>query len=257
MPRGISVTDQANLENRLYTPVLDNAALWFDCSNKSSFFIPSGVAELRDMSVYRRNFGQNNSANRPTFDEASQELRFDASNDVLTTSSSGATGISNTTFFFLAKIVLNESNDLVIGIGSTTNAARWVFRTGSNPTKMNFACVGNDVASALTYQPSSQKAFYNVKQEGTSVTFGNNLTESTSTLGSAPGNVGNAIAALGGRYDTTSYATNLALNEMVVFYSAVSDMVKNKVIGYILRKWAGWSSLLPANHLYKNNPPLR
>lgn len=71
MSRGVSVLDEAVLQNRLWTPsqlkASNSLALQLDASDMSSVSANPGVTAWRDKSGYNRNFTQSTALNQPTY----------------------------------------------------------------------------------------------------------------------------------------------------------------------------------------------
>jgi len=67
MPRGVSLLDEARLQQRLWTPALLRPALWMDAADQSTITTATGISEWRDKSGNGRHFTQSVAARQPGY----------------------------------------------------------------------------------------------------------------------------------------------------------------------------------------------
>jgi hypothetical protein len=247
--------------------MLVRPALWFDASDLQTITTVSGaVSQWKDKSGNQRDISQGTAGNRPTFTERGlnnySTILFNGTSHSLGTASAACAGVGNVSIFGAFRYVSASAEDLTIslGTGPAGSAIRAFYRTTGGTTQ-GFATWGNDIAaSGLSTDIGGSFHLFEAVQSGQQVSlYRDGVADSTlpRTLPSAPLNISTNAFTIGSIAGTVigTYYSNIAVAEVIVFYSAVTATVRQQIEGYIAWKW-GLTSFLPAAHIYKNSPPL-
>ena len=266
----------------LWTPSDTTTALWLDASDSLTLFdatsggsLPSAggaVARWEDKSGAAIHVTQSGSTARPSRQTAVQNgrdvVRFDGSNDILTFGSSALfrnvgyaaiyvvrkinvlpvtnppwiIGIETATSGFLRAVVdLNRGNTAKYGLGGRrldADSFQSVQSSASyTTTSFEIQC------GEFLYSSATARNVVNGTIDGSSTSF--QTSGSTSNTNSAQINVG------GNPYGGVYFGGDIG--EVIASYSAAD---RTKLEGYLAWKW-GIQSSLPANHPYKNGPPIK
>jgi hypothetical protein len=247
----------------IWTPANITTALWLDANDEPSVTQSSNlVSQWDDKSGNGRHISQSTVARRPAYQtntlNSKAVIKFSTAgtSDILTTSSSGASGVANISFVALFKYVSVTSDDAVIWFGSeTANAGRILIRpnAGSN---YRFDTYTQGATSNLAIDVGNFH-FVTAVQNGQSVSmWRDGVADSTlpRTISGSIANIGTNLFALGGAATANGAFSNCEIAEAVFFYSAVSTDTRQRVEGYLAHKW-GLTANLPSDHPYKTVGP--
>ena len=269
MPRGVTIPDQAEIERRLWSPIVLSPALWLDAADSSTITIATGVSEWRDKSGNNRHFTQSTPANQPAYNRNGinglGSISYDPTNDSLQrTPEAWAFQYPITAFIvFRATAFTNAYNSLFefyTSNGATTagwgdliksNGRSAVYSTNTAGTQPNYD--GTGVATYVTnqtyiftgiHQNNSLVGLQNGKTDGSnagSYTLRTNLGVSPLCIGSSP---------MFSRY------TNWQIGEVIITNNAELSTANRLMIeGYLAWKWGINNNLLTSSP-YINRPPL-
>jgi hypothetical protein len=268
MPRGVSPLDEARLQGRLWSPalILPQLAGWWDSADLSSLSFGTGVSQWRDKSGNGRHFAQATGANQP-----------------VPSSLSGLSGLyfGGADQYMEAPAFLPPAGDfdvflLVSGDGaaqpgvvtaildhghSSSGTQNFVFQTeqGTTPPHTLFyvaprGAIGFEYTSTIGAVVGAAPKVLHWKRQTASYLEGNGVVEATRTLtaltrASRPLGVGSiANNPTGENYR--------GLVAEILYLSANLDQPTiDKVHGYLAHKY-GLTGRFPANHPYRNRPPL-
>ena len=265
MPRGVSPVDEARLQGRLWTPALVLPAVWLDAADLSTITIATGVSEWRDKSGNGRHVSQGTASQQPSYDAINGIITFDGSNDILSSATVGASGLTSVSFLTVMRMNAGGNNeDIPMGIGPTGSigAIRCLYRM-PNGTTVGFGGWSRDVgSSAFSYDIGGQYRI--IEAWNTQLATPNNVritrdgaTPIAYTTGGGGLNTtadGFSVGSLRGGL-VGNYYSNISVREIIVLYEAVSDLKRQLIEGYLAHKW-GLVANLPAAHPFKNRPPL-
>ena len=264
MARGITRYDEAQLQQRLWTPDLLRPAMWFDASDLSTMSFGTGASQWRDKSGFNRHLSQAGSTQQPALTLNAKNglpaLTFDGSNDFMSNASVGAAGLDVVQIVSVFRMITGGANeDIPMGVGQTasSSAIRTFYRT-PNGTTVGFASWGNDVASsAYSYDIGGNFHVFEVwnTQRATpnQIRIGRNGSITTYSVGSLNLTAnGFSVGSLSGA-SVGNYYSNIAVGEILVAYSEWSQHNRQLVEGYLGWKWG---ITLDASHPFANRPPL-
>lgn len=269
MPRGTTRYDEAQLQQRLWTPALLRPALWLDAADASTVSVATGVSEWRDKSGNNRHFTQSTPASQPAYNRNGinglGSISFDPTNDALQrTPEAWAFQYPVTAFIvFSAREFTNAYNSLFeffTTAGPATagwsdliksNGRSAVYSTSSVGGQPNYD--GTGVASYVTnrtyiftgiHQNNSLVGLQNGNTDGSnagSYTLRTNLGTSPLYIGSSP---------LFSRY------TNWQIGEVIITNNAALSIADRlKIEGYLAWKW-GINNNIVTNSPFINRPPM-
>lgn len=269
MPRGVSPLDEARLQGRLWSPalILPGLAGWWDSADLSSLSFGTGVSQWRDKSGNGRHFAQATGANQP-----------------VRSSLSGLSGLyfGGVDQYMEVPAFLPPDGDfdvflLVSGDGvaqpqgvatifdhshATGGFQNFVFQTESGATAPHtlFYIAPYSVGNIFEYSNASGSVVgaapkvLHWKRQAASYLEGNGVVEATRTLTAMRRNpralgVGSAVGSPAGQ-------NWRGLVAEILYSSANLDQATiNKVHGYLAHKY-GLTERFPANHPFRNRPPL-
>ena len=252
MPRGTSLRDEMLLQRRLWSPVLLRPALWLDAADLSTISISTGgVEQWRDKSGNARNATQATPLRRLTYDATGFNglpclSAAEANVMVLPTLPLTSAGV---VFFGFS---LN--NDTGYGVVATNDHWDRFIDGKSYPALLRTARIEQLALSMPTTgkhimcyiaNPASE---YTIRRNGTQIYSGGPFTFSNNITGLGTGN--NVVNAGAG-----GSAINGSIVEIAVVPGIMSAAEIQRVEGYLANKWR-MRDQLPANHPYRNNPPL-
>jgi len=257
----------------LWTPAKLAIDLWLDAADSSTLFtLNSGgvtpanggtVGRWQDKSGNSRHITQATLASRPLYQTGSLNglpaITFDGSNDVLTSSATGAVGKQNITLLVVFRMVTgggSEDSPFAFGTPSSTATNRGPYRP-SNGTVVWFGGWARDVASTFSWDIGG--SYHIVGIGNTKLATPNNAVVfrngDSQTLTTGGGNLSAITEGLAvGGLSVSGYFTNCSICEAVVLYDAMPLADRQKVEGYLAWKWGIASSLI-AGHPYKNAAP--
>lgn len=278
MPRGTSRLDEARLQGRLWSPALlaPSLALWLDADDLSTITIATGVSEWRDKSGFARHFRQSTAGAQPAYRAQGFNARpciENVSADTLTLGSSGlGQNVGGITCAIVGShpagvaFVVNAS-DFIVGNG-TTGVARFVMTPNSNATNLYGLTSRRLDLDVLVQSSSSTDALANrgnnmlrVGQRDYTNALANHWTNGTQDLTAA------AAGTAGSTSDTASFSSFIfaggagaapngsKVAEIVMTHSAMTGKDRQALEGYLAHKW-GLTNNLPADHPFRNRPPL-
>jgi hypothetical protein len=250
----------------LWTPANTTEALWFDAADSSTITTVSGaISQWNDKSGNARNITQGTAANRPALTanglNSLAVATFDGSNDILSTSSAGAIGVLNVSIIALFRYVSASGEDLPMGLGQTADGSKIrAFYRASGGTTQGYATWSNDItASSLSTDTGGGFHIFEAVQSSNQVSLwrdGNADSVLPRTLPTTPLAIQTDAFSIGSLTGSAvaTYQANIAVAEVLVFYSAISTDIRQRSEGYMAHKW-GLTANLPAGHPYKSAPP--
>ena len=252
----------------LWTPASLGAdlALWLDAEDAASITLNgSNVSQWSDKSGNNRHATQGTAADQPLYSATGLNskpiLTFDGSDDVLLNASVGASGLSNVTIVSVFRQIsggVSEDHQINIGQTGTTGKARGFYRQGFG-TDLQFGGWARIATSTLSLDVGGTHHIFGFANSALSGT-GNVLlmkdgeTQTLTTSGALDTTLdGFSVGSLQGAAISTYYS-NISVAEIVVLYSAITTLDRQKLEGYLAHKW-GLAANLPADHPYKMEPP--
>jgi hypothetical protein len=259
MPSGTDRYDEASLQRRLWTPVVERPRLghWFDTADHGTITYATGVSQLADKSGNARHATQATGAQQPVY----QPLGLDGQRPAIF-----CNAISNQ-FLVLPSIAAT---------GWTAMEAYYVWRNGNDPG-------GTGVGPALGQFGSDSLGDHEPYSDGNIYhSFGSTARKTVgdpTLLLTSPRLISIRSAANDWQYwiDGTlffSTVTNTVglgstpilmsgnsgpalgyLSEVVTLNTKAGSALSRKIEGYLAWKW-GLVKNLPASHISKNQPPL-
>jgi hypothetical protein len=223
-------------------------ALWLDANDASTIALNgSNVSQWSDKSGQGRNISQAVAAQQPAYDAVNRTITFDGSDDYLFNNTTGAGGSTSVSMLTVMRMVTGSvSQDLPMGVGETgtTGTIRSFYRQASGTT-VGFAGWATDVSTSdISYDIGG--GYHIFAGWNTQLAGPNNVRLSrdgatpiaystTGSLGStADGfSVGSLRGSLVGQF-----CSHIAVKEVVVLYSAITDNDRQKLEGYLAWKWS-------------------
>lgn len=276
MPRGINFYDEAQLQKRLWSPNLVNPIIWLDAADLSTLSVDgAGVNTWRDKSGFNRN--ATTTVRKPAF-------LSNATNNLSAINFTAASGTKLDTPDFSIAPGRQFCSFAVVSaaglLGASTYRRIWVTK-GVNPDSLT---AGSTYAQGYFGSGGNAGEFIQIAG-GTGVTgpiitglgtsnepvllvgaFGtagaNSNENSTSANGgsrvSLTGQSG-ALSTTGIRIGsdvgtTTGSSWNSWIGE-IILTGAISFSMVQVIEGYLAHKWR-MNARLPANHPFRNRPPL-
>jgi hypothetical protein len=259
------ITPTLTWNETVWNPSMISTALWLDAADASTVTtVSSAVSQWNDKSGNARNFAQSTSGNRPVLTAnalgGKPVVTFDGTDDRLT--ASVTTGSSTATVVSVWKLnqqptTANQSfsfgriYDIKTGFGGLQLVND--FSTFAIHTKSSLY---QTALTATKWFASGTSTELTVQKFDTSTTaFNRNGSVVSSTA--SPADVGEAGSncAIGARGDVNSIThLNGYVAELIVVNGIASDVVVQKLEGYVAHKW-GLTAILPAGHPYKTVGP--
>jgi hypothetical protein len=252
MPRGVSPLDEAHLQGRLWSPALLRPALWLDAADLSTISIDSGVSVWRDKSGNALNATQATPARRLTYNATGfNGLPCLQAAEANVMSWPALPLTSGGVVFYGFSI----NNDISYGVVATT-AGHWdrFTDTRSYPELLRAPRIESLLLSAPTTGQhimcyvANPAVEYTIRRNGAQIYSSGPFTFANNIVGLGAGsNIANAGA--GGT------ALNGSIVEIAIFPGVMSPAEIQRMEGYLANKW-GMRTNLPANHPFRNRPPL-
>jgi hypothetical protein len=231
--------------------------LWFE--NPTSVSTWTGLAQSR-------NLVQATSSQQPTLNATAinglPALTFDGSNDLMTCSTAGLSGVSNCSMFLVMRYNGTRQN-MAAGIGpfgQGTNAIR-AFYSQSGSTQ-GFTTYANDInGSSLSCDNGGDFHIWSVVQNGSTVTLARDGVTASYTLpGGAPSSITSYEAFLGAFQSSESFGfyAPVSVAAWLVEYRAISSADRERYEGYFAdRYWRARGAVVPlvSTHPYYASPP--
>jgi hypothetical protein len=263
MPRGVSISDEARLQGRLWSPILVQPAVWLDASDISTISVATGVSEWRDKSGNARHVSQGASARQPsiaTFNGLNA-VNFDGVNDVLDNATSITSGTYTGSFntFYVATrnsvgggTILTERTTYPLGSVMFGSAA------GVNYISSNGIDIkSNHTISNTSYNTLSTAGAIAVHEHFPAVrdNFWLNGQSQTVLLGTATNITGTGGLRIGGREAVVGFYWSGLIMEVIVTLTPLTTIQRQQIEGSLAWKW-GLQNTLIASHPFRNRPPL-
>jgi hypothetical protein len=253
MPRGVSPLDEARLQGRLWSPALLRPALWLDAADLSTISIATdGVEQWRDKSGNAVHATQATSAQRLTYDAT-------GFNGLPCLSAAGANVMVLPTLPLTSGGVVFYGfsvNDTGYGVVAN-NSGHWDRFGGDGRSypgllrsvrlealALSMPTTGRHIMCYIA-NPASE---YTIRRNGAQIHTSGSFTFENNIAGLG---AGHNIAAAG----TGGTALIGSIVEIAVVPGIMSLADIQRVEGYLANKW-GLDANLPANHPFRNRPPL-
>lgn len=266
MPRGINLYDEADIQKRLWSPIVLNPGFWLDAADVSTIVVSTEVSQWSDKSGNNRHFTQATAAEQPIYSPSAffgrAGIIFDGTNDTLLRTGMQSI-INNTThgIYYVMQRIGGGSGDAYrpdigcIGTGGTgvnVGALHYIKTDNRGASYPYFNTGGNYDNAAAGYESNKPYIFaFQSNTTGWGVWRNGTLEATTSALGS-PSTAGDGYSLA--RQFTPNRASSIVISE-VIFVQNVNQNTRRLIEGYLAWKWGLVSNLL-ANHLYANRPPL-
>lgn len=228
---------------------------WWDASDSSRLFdattggnlvaADAAIGRLEDKSGNNRHFTQISSFSRPVRKTAIQNgldvIRFDGSNDNMSSSWTYAViqAVNASSIFIVAKattVGTNNadpySNEVVF---SETQGSHMAFLVKSNNTAGAAGYDGNWKTTTVSYVPGNWVAFSSWHNGSSIFSKINNDADSSTALAGRVFTSGTAF--IGQNYNGTQRFDG-DFGEMITYNVALSEANRNKVISFLMEKWA-------------------
>ena len=273
MPRGVSRFDEAQLQQRLWTPdlLLPQLSFWQDAADPSTITIATGVSEWRDKSGNGRHFTQATGANQPSYSETGflgrPGITFDGADDrlLLTGISSQITNQTHGVYWVFSRISgnaggsgYNPTISIRTANGADGGALHYVKNSGGfgasypyfgQPTSASYdltsgAAYQNNIGYVMSFQANAPSAAtgWSVRRSGT-------LEGTTNTISTPNTNNDGYILA---HQSNPARFLNCVFAEVLMVQN-MNTVLRQKVEGYLAWKWG---ITLAATHPFANRPPL-
>ena len=241
MPRGVSPLDEARLQGRLWSPDALRLGAWYDAADLATIATASGaVTDWRDKSGNGRNLTQSTAAQRPTYTANGfnnrPAINYGAAQNTNRLSWTGAAfspvrtfGVAHwegpnpfTGYSGLLSFNYAGNSDLFLAeVSNQWFGARQIFLNGNDP-----------IATPL---PTIQSPFL----------WGDNEAASA----------GRTFMWIGADRNENNRGWRGKIAEVVITLLVPTLQERRTIEGYLAWKW-GLDANLPANHPYRNRPPL-
>lgn len=182
---------------------------------------------------------------------------FNGTSAVIGATNASTIGITNSAIFAVFKMNSGGANEDIamgIGTGGNTGRIRGIYRAISSTT-MGFAGWNIDVlTSSLSYDIGGSHHIFGFVQNGGNIALcrdgviANYTVNGLNPVNAATIGIGELAAGSNTRY------ADMRLGEVVMFYTAVSTDIRQRIEGYLAWKW-GLVASLPSDHPYKAVPP--
>lgn len=265
MPRGVSASDQALLQGRLWTPAALRPGMWFDASDISTITISTGVSEWRDRSGNGRTFTQTTASKQPAYNETGfngrPTLIFDGANSLLSGGASSAMTQFATTgswaVFYAGQATSTYRNAnayLANGFWGDTGAYLSGGVMNSPDVLFTFSYDGTVDVVEAAYTFDTPAVIEN-SLDGTNIRTRVNGGTAAALASGATLSASSALQ-IGGQYNAAAGAPrvlNGRISEMLFMRSYLQSYERQLVEGYLGWKWG---IPLAADHPFTNRPPL-
>ena len=287
MPRGFNIYDEALIQRRLWTPDIMFPHLWLDANDLSTISVQTGISEWGDKSGNQRNFTQGTGAAQPTLTlnglNGRNVLSYSGS-QYLTSISTASTwdflhNTNGSSVFALWKVGNNSNPNAVYALlgnnaGATGNIGYYIVyddRATSSRNDRATIVVSRGVTGTSTVSNQTADLAHpaNTPVIISSITDPNNATATNRSLLSINGGnpIQNNASTLSPSLSNATFTLQIGaagnntilftgyIAEIVILSSIASSSTVQLFEGYFAWKW-GVTINLPANHRFKNCPPL-
>ena len=251
---------------RSFNPSDIETALWLDAADASTITESGGaVSQWNDKSGNNRHLSQSVSSQQPTWNATGLNnkpiVTFDGSNDILLNPTVGAAGLSNVSIISVFRQISGggtEDHQINIGQTGTAGRVRGFYRQPSG-TVLQFGGWASIATSTLSLDIGGSHHIFGFANSALS---GSNnillMKDGTTELLTASATLnttldGFSVGSLQGA-SVSNYYSNISVAEIVVLYSAIATLDRQKLEGYLAHKW-GLTANLPADHPYKTVEP--
>ena len=222
----------------------------YDASDAGSIILAGGtVSQINDLGITAsRHLTQSIASQQPVYGthNGRAALIFDGSNDILlNNTNAGTIGVTNVTFFLVGAFITGgASGDVPLGIGVTgqTRQTRNFYR-GPNSTQLVFSSFSNDLTTGSLVDAGGASHLWEIAQSGQQVfqtRDGVNQATYPATFPQLPLPVnatGISIGSLQGG-SVASFYTNIAVHEVVGFYSFLTEEQRLTIRQQLMSKWS-------------------
>lgn len=256
-------------------------ALWLDAADASTITLNgSTVSQWSDKSGNSRHFTQATAASQPTYNATvlggKPALTFDGTSDFMSADDTLDVGVNGLTIMSVVKYATNNQSGVIIGkTRYASGAGRYVLyrslSTGLFGTGAMFATalatpdVPNSYITQVSDSSTNTKIFgleWN-RSPGAVRIWDNGTNTATVSYTGDNYNLNSADQLWIGAYQnatgtappTPATYLNGQIAEIVIALPNLSSNDRQRLEGYLAWKWLLESSL-PANHPYKNSPPV-
>lgn len=255
MPRGVSRTDETNLQGRLWQPSILRPTLWLDAADQSTITVATGVSEWRDKSGSGNNFAQATAGSQPAY-------------TIGTVDGKNVVSFDGTKSLARGTITFGDGDGSLYVVGNRTgrqnlfNVAVLLARAGSRTRTILFDFTGTrswgtytsvEVRSPSTTTVGTTYDIFELFSNGTANTydfFRAGLSEGTAGVV----NVNTVFTVTTSYIGNDQYGSALHGNiaEVLFFDARNSESERQKIEGYLAWKW---NIPIVATHPFVNRPP--
>jgi hypothetical protein len=248
MPRGVSPLDEARLQGRLWSPALlrPGLALWLDAADSSTITLNgSNVAQWNDKSGNGRHVSQATAANQPAY---------------VASALNGKAGVN----FYQNKGLLNASASTVaqfVCVVTKSQNAAWAgfhaHLSGTSGTGNRIGGIRFGGNTGFFSGPFPSAVWEDGVAKTAPLSGGFNTINSPHIIGyTAASSTGNPMPGISiGNYDGGVVGGAGFEFETIVLSTVPTTATRERVEGYLAWQW-GLDANLPANHPFRNRPPL-
>lgn len=275
MPRGVTVTDQANMERRLWQPLEALPQAVFDMSQPGTVTVVAGAVSAMTDTTGRYTVTQGTSTNRPAYAATGLNglpiATGDSTDRLVSTSNTGLlNNVSGYSLYLVGRATsnsVNVSRRILYVSTPTATSPRVAILTStagtgiSTQTRRLDADANATVTSSLTSNFSEHRttAFraellttsnnLTIRENGTQTGIGSRTGSGSSSSATNP----NTLTLLG---DSGTSAANYAFGVMAIYGEAHPLWLQDKLEGVNARRW-GLTGSLAIGHPFRDRPPLR
>lgn len=258
MPRGITLTDSAIIERRLWTPKVLNPIIWLDAADPSSFEFGTSnqVSNWKDKGSSQSSFTQATSGSQPSLVENSQNYLPGVNFQTGTKYLQGASTIWSSppiSAFIVVKVngagyqgFIETSVSTGLGLGYSAANTYAIFRNNVQDFPFNLPKVATDI---VTYNTTG----IDIGTASTTVSCRRNGTNGAYSV-FPTGIATTGTSTIGAYLNGTNDPLNGILYEIVIA-NRLDLNLQYKTEGYLAWKW-GLQSSLTINHPYRFQLPL-
>jgi hypothetical protein len=269
MPRGVSLLDEARLQQRLWTPALLRPALWMDAADQSTITTATGISEWRDKSGNGRHFTQSVAARQPGYNTTGINglgtIAFDGSVKALQrTPEAWAFQYPVTSFIVFRATAFNGSYNSLFEFYTVSGQATAGWSDLIGPASRSAIYATNTVGTQnfydgtglLTYIANRTYIFTGIHQNNSLVGLRNgNADGSNSGSYTLRTNLGTSPLYIGSSPLFSRY-TNWQIGEVIITNNAALSVPDRlKIEGYLAWKWGVAGDVVTSSQ-FLSRPPL-
>jgi hypothetical protein len=221
----------------------------YDASNAGSITLAGGtVSQINDLGITAsRHLTQSIASQRPVYGTRNGRaaLIFDGSNDILlNNTNAGTIGVTSVTFFLVGAFITGGATEdipLCIGVTEQGRQTRSIWRPTSS-TQLGFGSFFNDVTTGPLVDAGGASHLWEIAQSGQQVfqtRDGVNQATYPATLPQLPLPVNATGISIGSMQGgaVVAYYTNIAVHEVVGFYSFLTESERLAYRAQLMSKW--------------------